>query len=609
MGYLESITEGLNESQLKAATSIDRNSIVLSCPGSGKTKTVESKVCLILAKHPEAKVCCTTFSREAAKEMRERIESKLPPSMSESERKARLRVGTFHSICKEVVERHTGKKSDIISEGERKYHIEKAMVDLKMGSDPELFDEIKPLLDSFPTMQDDQKSMVSRDVQLLYAETKKRIHALGKVTFDDLLIKALNLFESGEIPLLDFTHIICDEGQDSDILMYRFLKIHADGGKKITLMLDDDQTLYSFRNSLGVNICRWLEEQCNAVLIENATNYRSREEVLVPARRLINTNTDRIKKSIISHRGEGGSFNTHITTNQYVTANLIESLVTENPGEWFILCRTNEDVRQICELLIEKEIPFHSTQTNDLRDRKEVQAYIELLTSLASNAGMGVEIAFKLCIGTQKDLDSLLTENGEQSLIKLLKKEAKIPSTFDESQKEKCSSFIDRCVAWQLAIRDGREPFVLRLVADWLANNSPKYKGFALETAMSIMLKSHAKRIPAKINDLNKFLDEQEKKKTGDGVVMVMTAHASKGLQRKSVIVWSLREESFPAAYRSGFVTQEQHIEEERRILYVAMTRAEDNLHLVFQEEKQNIGNPTYYHPSRFLRDMDINCY
>lgn len=608
----------LNPAQRDAAMSVNENTIVLSCPGSGKTKTVEAKVVNILTNHPSAKVCCTTFSRDAANEMRERIYKALPNTMSKKERDSRLRIGTFHALCKRTIEAHKRKHIDIATPSEQKYHLKGAALELSLTTEPEDMDDYRSIIDSIPTMTIERKKTIDKTHIDLYNLTRKRINNAGKHTFNDLLVETVELFASGEIPPLDFTHLICDEAQDSDVLMYRFLQVHAHSGRYITLMLDDDQTLYSFRNSLGVNVCRWLHEETGARYIENATNYRSTEEILKPSKMLIDKNKDRIEKGIVSNRGAGGSFNYHTTFNQQATAELIKELTQENPGDFFIICRTNAEVQQICMMLLAAEIPFTSNQTSKITEHKTIALLFELLITLEDNTGMGVDLMFNTFIGKESDHEKTLAALGISSLLEcldidLLSLEENIGQQghLTKDQRTLLLDFLKLLKPWHSALADKRLNLAIRSTSQWiLKHNKNDEDAPVLEMVVRFIQNARGKTISTRKIEIDNYFEEIKRKnnQNTEPKVSVMTAHSSKGLQRKSVIVWPVKEDSFPSAYRpDSFSSKEEHIEEERRVLYVAMTRAEDNLYLIHQQGRTNKTlSPTPFYPSRFLKDIGV---
>jgi superfamily I DNA/RNA helicase len=592
----------LNEAQYEAATTLDEHSMVLSCPGSGKTKVVETKVANILATIPDAYACCTTFSREGAKEIRERA---LRVAKGTKNLEQRLVVSTFHSLCLKTVKKHRNSRIEIIRDGERSYHLRGAAMTNGVEIKSDTFSEAVSAIDSYATMSAEKSALLPDVVHKIREEYKKRIHNIGKVDFEDLLVEAVDLLESGKAQPEAYTHIICDEAQDSDTLMYRWLMVHAKKANSIiTLMLDDDQTLYSFRNSLGVNICAMLEKDVGAKTILNGINYRSKEEVLAPSRILIDKNTQRISKDIISHRGMGGSFSVHHFQSQSDTIKLIDSLIAEDPGSWFVLCRTNADIDQIANYMTELAIPYKGPAGPPLIERPEVEAYIELLSTLESRGGHGIDMTAIQCIAKEAQIAELCHKKGTSTLLEALnagiRKDEML--SLSSEQQLKLMDLTSKVRSWQDAVEEGRIPRAIRLSGQWLENNFPK-DPTSVQTVMNMMLKRTTGDINQRIMMLQKLL---EKKETDDkGSVVLMTGHSSKGLQRKNVMVWNCRDGSFPAPLPEGDEQYEMsHSEEERRVLYVAMTRAEDNLHLVYQANKVNAKRITNYHPSVFMHDM-----
>jgi superfamily I DNA/RNA helicase len=595
----------LNEAQYEAATTLDEHSMVLSCPGSGKTKVVETKVANILATLPTAYACCTTFSKAGATEIRERA-TKAAEGTPDLDK--RLVVSTFHSLCFRTVQKYRKEKINLVREGERSYHLRGAAMANGVDIKSDTYLDAVSAIDSYATMLKEKSASLPEVVHKIRAEYKKRIHNIGKVDFEDLLVEAVDLLESGKAQPEPYTHIICDEAQDSDTLMYRWLMVHVQKvNSVITLMLDDDQTLYSFRNSLGVNICHMMEKDIGAKTILNGTNYRSKEEVLAPSRRLIEKNTQRIGKDIISHRGPGGSFSVYHFNSQSDTIKLIGELIADDPGSWFVLCRTNADIDQIANFMTELAIPYEGPEGPPLLERPEVEAYIELLSTLESRGGHGMDMTAIQCIAQESQIAELCHKKGTSTLLEALNSGIRKDemSGLNSEQQLKLTDLTNKVRAWQDAVEEGRITRAIRLSGQWMENNFPKDPA-PIQTIMNMMLKRTTGSVSQRIMMLQQLLEKKDTE--GDkGSAVLMTGHSSKGLQRKNVMVWNCRDGSFPAPLPEG---EEQfelpHTEEERRVLYVAMTRAEDNLHLVYQANKVNAKRITNYHSSVFMHDMGI---
>jgi superfamily I DNA/RNA helicase len=596
------VLESLNKAQYQAATTLDQHSMVLSCPGSGKTKTIEAKVVNLLHSIPSSQICCTTFSKSGATEIKERIYSaaKNIPKL-----KQRLTISTFHSLCFHTVKNYMNKPIKLVTEGERKYHIRGAAIDLRVDIKSDLFEIATSAIDSYATLTEKKYQSLPDMAHKIRARYKDRIHGSGKMDFEDLLVEAIELLESGKVKPSSYTHVLCDEAQDSDTLMYRWLMVYAQAGAVVTVMLDDDQTLYSFRNSLGVNICHKLEEDINAVTILNGTNYRSKEEVLIPARMLISRNLSRIDKDIVSHRGEGGSFNTYHLQSQSDTRNLIDDLVKEDPGSWFILCRTNSDIEQIANFLIELAIPYEGPKGTPLLERPEVEAFIEILNTIESRGGHGIDMVAIQCIAKESQIAEICTSKETQTLYEALKLgvTSKDLSSLNTQQQTKLTDLASKVVIWQDSAQEGRTNRAIRLCGQWLENNYPNDPS-SIQSVMNILLGKTKGGISQRIMRLQQLLEVKPEEHTG--VVTLMTGHSSKGLQRKNVLIWNCRDGAFPSKPNDNDHDHALQIEEERRILYVAMTRAEDNLHIVYQANKVNAKRITPYNVSSFISDMQI---
>jgi superfamily I DNA/RNA helicase len=587
----------LNPQQRDAAEEINNHCAVISCPGSGKTKTVEAKVCHILRTSPMARVCCTTFSREGATEIKSRVEK----ALSNKTDSARITVSTFHALCFSTLKKHEMATPKLISQGERNYLITSAAISCGIQPKTDEFKAVADSIDSYATHSPQKLRQMPEFIHEVYREYKSRLKESGKRDFEDLLTETLELLERGTIQPEPFTHIICDEAQDSDSLMIRWLLVHAKSKAVITLMMDDDQTLYSFRNSLGVDVYRKLNQAIGARAILNATNYRSKSEVLAPAERLIGQNHNRIPKQIKPARGEGGKVEVHHFDNQTGTKQLISDLTRAVPEEWYILCRTNSDLEAVSNMLIELGIPFTGQEPDPLLERSDVQLLTTLLTTLQDGAGHGVDLA-ATCIATETQIAETCELLAVESLAQLIDCEPSFRNVKSLSQKQRdgLTELLTYSTAWANSLRENRFNRPIRLAANWIINNSTRDPS-AIDLVKTLLLQTPGD-IHQRLTTLNLKLSSTTNKAQPSGVKL-MTAHSSKGLQRKKVIIWNCREGSFPSTPSDVEATRE-HIEEERRVLYVAMTRAEDELHIIYQSKKQNAKRFTKYEPSRFLFEM-----
>lgn len=596
---------GLNDQQLKAVTTTDVHTTVLSCPGSGKTKIVETKVVHLLNENPDSFVCCTTFTKEGAGEIQSRVLSALSPDIrkvASSRGNSRLLVATFHSICYHTLARYLGHSPKVARPGEIQFAFRQAAHKIGMTPKSEAFEDYKSLADSIPTMADDSKSNITQEQWDFFSAYKQNLHASGKVDFNDILVKTVQLHKTGELPPTPFTHIVTDESQDNDILMEQWVHLHAKNGSIITMLLDDDQSLYGFRNALGVKACLNLENRFGAYRITNAINYRSHSEILDLAAKLISENKVRVPKDLQAHRGKGGKVEVHHIYDQNCTSQLLENLLKERPGDWFILCRTNADIEQLAPLLFAADIPFKGPDPSSLFEVETVQTYMELLRSLATKSGLGVEIALVMIGFESKQLEEIHAANHIEQLAKADFSTLKIPKTITGKDAEKLADFYSKLDAWKRSIIEGRPARVIRQSSAYIGGyETSKTDCPPIQSAAKVLAKLTGS-ILQRLNAIKQMIENGKKEKQGntDGKVVLMTAHASKGLQRPSVLIWNCRQGTYPSLPED----KPNDIEEERRIFYVAMTRAENDLHLVYQQGSRTGSGMTHYNPSRFLIEM-----
>ena len=578
----------LNKDQQQAVETTDVPSVVLACPGSGKTSVVTAKVAHILQTNPSAYICCTTFSKEGAEEMKSRV-----LRMAPVEKHGQITVSTFHSLCYNQLKEIYG-QPNIIREFERRHVVHKVMNELGIHIEES---EALSIIDQLPTMADssdigDQwKDAYNRYREILYAE--------GKTDFNGLIVDTVNLLESGDITPKPYTHLICDEQQDSDILMYRWISAHIRNGTVPTFMLDDDQTLYSFRNSLGVQISRSAQSDFDAAVIRMGTNYRSNKEILEPSEKLIKNNLNREDKALLSHKGEGGSFNFHGTHDQFTARDLIQGLVCDSPEDWFILCRTNADLLLVSTHLIDCEIPHTLPSGKSIFDNPAVTKYLNLLSHIDNPTELTSEIILK---GILHNRDTFNQLTCDSSSIRDVLESQDLNGMIPEDVYSRLCDLRRKIVAWNGMIEAKRVSAVCRQVG----RHAAKYEF----NPTNVELIEYATRLIAAsfVGSLNQRLNatsNNKKQDDGEGVTL-LTAHSSKGLEKKNVLIWNVCEGSFPAD-PDEYDDDSAHFEEERRVLYVAMTRAETNLHLVFQRRKLGVRRDTIYEPSRYLIDLGMN--
>lgn len=560
----------LNAKQ-KNAVSCDDNCLVVACPGSGKSKVVVSKVVSILEQNPEAKIVVVTFSREGANELRER----LSPLLSENELK-HVYASTFHSLALAHLKRE--KVSVRIAKDVNEYLIralEHTGCDLSLEEAQKLLQNCKTTLNFQPT--NDYASMIYKEYQSICQKN-------NVIDFYDIMNMSLEKISNGSMPVLNLTHMLVDEFQDSDEIQYHYMMAHAKVGIKVTAVGDDDQAIYAFRNSLGFEGMRRFEKEANAVRVVLDTNYRCKKEILSAAGRLIEYNGSRMDKKLLANRGAGGT----VAVTRYparkdeaaaVSERIISTLVDGEvmPRQWAVLARNNILLEGIDAELKNYNIPTIKS-FKPIWERSPVSLMLSLMKSFDSKEKTNIDHLLYWC-GIGNDDLLLLNKLLNNDYTKLFDKKFT-----DNINTEKLSTIASKKI--KVFIRDlngwakgnsrsdpERTDSVITSIASFMISNAKKsVDKQRLGIALTVLLK-----VKGSMLERVAFVTKKNDAKDGVGVHL-MTMHGSKGLEFDNVWIIAAEQDVIPSG--ANLVVTESIIEEERRLMYVAMTRARDNLYI-----------------------------
>ncbi len=577
----------LNAKQ-KNAVSCDDNCLVVACPGSGKSKVVVSKVVSILEQNPEANIVVVTFSREGANELRER----LSPLLSENELK-HVYASTFHSLALAHLKRE--KISVRIAKDVNEYLIralEHTGCDLSLEEAQKLLQNCKTTLNFQPT--NDYASMIYKEYQSI---CKKN----NVIDFYDIMNMSLEKISNGSMPVLNLTHMLVDEFQDSDEIQYHYMMAHAKVGIKVTAVGDDDQAIYAFRNSLGFEGMRRFEKEANAVRVVLDTNYRCKKEILAAAGKLIEYNGSRMDKKLQANRGVGGI----VAVSRYpdrkeeaaaVSEKIISTLLDGEvmPKQWAVLARNNILLEAIDAELKNYNIPTIKS-FKPIWERSPVSLMLSLMKSFDSKEKTNIDHLLYWC-GIDNDNLLLLNKLLNNDYSKLFDKKFT-----DNINTEKLSTIASKKI--KVFIRDlngwakgnsrsdpERTDSVITSIASFMINNAKKsVDKQRLGIALTVLLK-----VKGSMLERVAFVTKKNDAKDGVGVHL-MTMHGSKGLEFDNVWIIAAEQDVIPSG--ANLVITESIIEEERRLMYVAMTRARDNLYI-----SSTAGNPA----SVFLKESNL---
>ncbi len=617
---MDSLLDELNESQKKAVLHKDGPLLVLAGAGVGKTRAIAHRVaCLARGGIDPERILAITFTNKAAGEMRERIKSQLLTFSNQFSGEPFVR--TFHSLGVYIL-RKSGKHIDIpqnfsiLDKEDGLVVIKTAMQDL--GIDPKQFPPQK--IQAIISRQKGELGNVENylnesgneffpsKVGLVWEKYEEALKKQKALDFDDLVSRAVLLFknnkEIAEYYQNFWQYILVDEYQDTNKSQYELSKILAEGHKNICVIGDMDQSIYGWRGADFRNIINFEKDYPEHTAIIFEENYRSTQNILEAAAQVIEKNKLRKPKKLFSRKEKGAEISLFEAMNEQeeaeFAAHKIKELVREGiePSEIAILFRANFQSRVFEESCLKHRIPYQmlGTQFYHRKEVKDVFAFIKSalnrddLTSIkriinVPPRGLGKVSILNFFAGKK------LPAEAQKKVFNFL---ALLDSIKDKVEKEKASSVI------RFVIREsGLEEF--------LENGSPddKERMENLKELVSIATRydnlNPQEGIEKMLIDsaLASEQDSLDKKKES---VRLMTAHSAKGLEFRVVFVVGMEEGLFPyAGPRDGAREKE---EEERRLFYVAMTRAKEKLFLSFSVSRMIFGSRQLNMPSRFLSDI-----
>lgn len=628
------ILEGLNPAQKEAVETTSGPLLILAGAGSGKTKTLTHRIAYLIGSEGvwPNEILAVTFTNKAAKEMRERLGQLL--GRDGSARSFMPWMGTFHGICVRLL-RQDGDKIGIqpnyviYDEDDRQGLIKQAMKQLSIADK-----QIKPRAVS-GIISNAKNELVGpedfeasanypfqKDVAKIYALYEKLRKDAGALDFDDLLIETVRLFrDQPEVRARwrsQFKHILIDEYQDTNAAQYAIVKSLVGDDRNICVVGDDWQSIYSWRGADFTNILNFERDFPGAKIVKLEQNYRSTGAILAAAHNVISKNTTRTDKELWTAEPDGLPVQVHATYDEAEEAYAVASRISaqaaigaRNYGDFAVLYRANAQSYTLERALLQHRVPYQIIGGVRFYDRKEIKdiiAYLRLLyqpndrmsftrivnvptrgigaTSLEKfmtwQASSGMDIISSL---VNVEQTSSLTPRAKGALSRLGEVlrilQAKIQS--DTPPSEVIETLIDK-TGYRDFILDGtpraeeREANIGALISD--AKTFATMPDFLEEVAL--------------MSSADTGSTEQK--------VTLMTLHAAKGLEFPVVFMVGLEEGIFPnsRALEEGPAA----LEEERRLCYVGMTRARQELHLSYAQSRLQFGQRGYNPASRFLGDM-----
>ncbi len=633
------LTSGLNPAQKEAVTAPFGPVLVLAGPGSGKTRVLTHRIAYLVSEldvYPY-RIMSVTFTNKAAKEMRARVEKIVTTDLRG------ILMGTFHSTCARILRRESaalaqlGYSQDfVIFDSDDQRNVIKTILKERNLSDTtfqptKILNRISRAKDKMITPELYEASdYMSNLIRRFYEQYQRTLIANNAMDFDDLLLNTVRLFELSPDVLekyqRQYQHILVDEFQDTNSVQYSLLAHLARQHNNLFVVGDGDQSIYKWRGADFRNIQKFRDEYPTAKQILLEQNYRSTQLVLDAAMAVIQKNPERVHKNLFTERRGGRQIVMREAYNENEEAEQIVGTIAREQkygkrhyGDFAVMYRTNAQSRVLEESFIHEGVPYKlvgATRFYGRREIKDVIAYLRVIHNLQDEVslrriinvptrGVGAKTLAKLL-----EWGSKLEVQAGEAVIKLVT-DPLIPLPFKGRALASLMRFGTMLNGWVRArdelsvgelvqrvldetnyktyIDDGTDEGVGR----W--ENVKEFLGVALdaeETSLADFLETVA--LVADVDNLE----------AGSDAVTLLTLHASKGLEFPVVFIAGLEEGLVPHSRAKG---DAEELAEERRLFYVGLTRAEEQLYLSHTTRRSLYGMSEMSEPSRFLGDIPTN--
>lgn len=629
------ILSGLNDAQKNAVRHDQGPLLILAGAGSGKTKTLTHRIAYLISekKINPAQILAVTFTNKAAREMRNRLANLL--NEDANNRFFMPWMGTFHGICVRLLRidgKYIGLNSNFViyDEDDRQSLIKQSIKQL--GMDPKV---VKPQAVS-SIISHNKNELIDADsyevtahypnqknIAKVYKKYESNRKKSGALDFDDLLLETLRLFnESPDIKdkwSKYFKYILIDEYQDTNNAQYEIVKSLVGKEKNICVVGDDWQSIYSWRGADFKNILNFEKDFSGAEIVKLEQNYRSTNNILKAAQNVITQNKNRTDKSLWTESKVGEPVRVHSLRDESEEAHFVadrifsqHSIKTRNYDDFAVLYRTNAQSLVLEKAFINFRIPYKIVGNTRFYDRKEIKDIVAYLKFIYQPSD---EISFRRIInvparsigettlekfinwhyGRSSDLlDSLrnindcpgITSRARVSILNLYNIISKVKLNAENTNPGELIDQLIKMINYKEYLDDGSERSQERIENVGSLISEAQYYATLSDYLEEVSLMSSSD-------------SESETDK-----VTLMTLHAAKGLEFPVVFITGLEEGILPHArvYDSGKMDD---LEEERRLMYVGMTRAREELHLCYAMSRSVFGTRSYNPMSRFISEMD----
>jgi len=638
--------DGLNEEQLKAVMKTSGPVMIVAGAGSGKTRVLTYRIAhLIRQEIPAWNILALTFTNKAAKEMQNRI-------MKICGNEARnLWMGTFHSVFAKILRIEADRLNypssfTIYDSDDSKSLIRAIIKEMKLDEDKSYKPNIiysrisnaknnllspEAYISSAELMSYDSKAGRPFFAQI-YKNYVERCFKAGAMDFDDLLMNTDKLFRKHPDVLLKYQHkfkyIMVDEYQDTNICQYSIVKRLAAAHENLCVVGDDAQSIYSFRGATIQNILNFQRDYSDAAIIKLEQNYRSTKNIVGAAGHIIANNKDQLDKEVWTSNDEGDKIRIlrAVTDNEegrIVSQSIFEQKMEEQAQnkDFAILYRTNSQSRSFEEALRKLSIPYRIYGGTSFYQRKEIKdliAYLRVIVNPNDEEALKRIINYPARKIGSSSIDRIILTANQMNIslwevvanaqsFEILGRAAVHIKSFG-LMMQSFMSMLNSHNAYDLASHVAKQTGLLKtLHEDKTTEGISKYENLVellngvKEFAEDDTSESE-KDLGSFLQDIALLTDADKKNDEDNDKVSLMTIHSSKGLEFPYVYIVGLEENLFPSQMA---LNSRQDLEEERRLFYVALTRAEKRVNLSFATSRFRFGSLLSCEPSRFIEEID----
>ncbi|MBK3495730.1 DNA helicase PcrA [Viridibacillus sp. YIM B01967] len=636
------LLKGMNPEQAEAVKTTEGPLLIMAGAGSGKTRVLTHRIAYLVIEKKvyPSKILALTFTNKAAREMRERIDGLLGNGTGQQ-----MWVSTFHSMCVRILRRDIdrigyNKNFSILDTTDQLTVIKNVLKELNI--DPKRHDP-RSMLNAISSAKNEcidietYKAQVSatnpyeKTVADVYEGYQKRLRKNQSLDFDDLIMMTIRLFQQVPEVLENyqnrFQYIHVDEYQDTNHSQYQLVQMLAKKFQNICVVGDSDQSIYRWRGADIQNILSFEKSYPTAKAIMLEQNYRSTARILQAANDVIKNNTSRYPKELRTENAEGEKIAIHRSYDerqeaQFVVQTIQDLMLKDNRSldDFSILYRTNAQSRAMEEVLVKSNMAYTIVGGTKFYDRKEIKDLLAYLRLIANNdddlslariinepkRSIGATSFDRMAQFAFEQDRSIFDALREVDFMGLPAKATNAAAKFHAmisgfTQMQEYLSVTE--LVEQVLDKSGyREMLQIEktIEAESRLENIDEF----LTVTKAFEAQSDDKTLVAFLTDLALIadIDSLDKEDESKGSIVLMTMHSAKGLEFPVVFIIGMEENIFP---HSRSLQDEDEMEEERRLAYVGVTRAEQKLFLTCAQTRTIFGRSSYNSPSRFLQEID----